>query len=151
MDWAQKNNTVRLERIVRDFQLLRLELLHARIYSTCVQIGCQSPVHFMTLPLDPEGWNRPRPYYWCDQHEPWERGGVGPKQPVHFDAIRQMRAKHNKEIIFRKLKIALGIPAGAAITEHFARDFFARLGEDGIEDCPGILGAGCGSEPDPCR
>jgi hypothetical protein len=128
VDCAQKNEITRLERMVRDFQMLRQKLSRASIHATCAQVDCQSPVRFMTLPLGPEGWNRPRPYYWCDRHKPCERSGVSPKQAVHFDAIPQMKTKREKQIMFRKLKAVLGIPTGAKMTEQFARDFFGTLG-----------------------
>ncbi len=128
VEWARDKDIEGLRSMIRDFDVLRGKLLHARINAICAKTGCNLPVRSMTLPLDREGWNRPRPYYWCNAHEPLERSGVSPKQAVHFDATKHIKTKHQKDVMFKKLRLAFGIKSGTQITEQFAQDFFDALG-----------------------
>src|SRR4029453_12635366 len=106
MDWAIKKDIVQLRGAVRDFNILRRKLLNAPITAKCAQSGCQRIPRSMTFPIDNEGFCHPSPYYWCEKHEPWQRSGISQKYPIHFDAIKQMKTKFEKESIFKKLKIA---------------------------------------------
>lgn len=125
--WARREKIERLGGMIQDFEQLRRKSFRALITAQCTETGCTLPVHSMTLPVDREGWCRPSPYYWCDGHKPWERSGVSEKLAIHFDAITRMKTRREKELMFKELRIAIGIAPRTRITECFARNFFAAL------------------------
>ncbi len=83
----------------------------------------------MTLPLDKWGRYWTSPYYWCDEHHPWEKeSGISDKLPVHFDVIKEFGFdKRGQKDIFMHVREALGIKKGTRITEEMAMRFFAKL------------------------
>jgi hypothetical protein len=127
MKWAHEQSISGLKNAVQDFDILRRKLRQAPVTAHCAQSGCQGTPCSMTFPVDKEGWCRVTPYYWCEKHEPWQRSGISQKYSIHFDAMRLMKTKFEKETIFRKLKIVFGIAPGTRITKEFARNFFAKF------------------------
>lgn len=117
----------RLSNFLTEFNRLRKKLHLAPIHFSCMEKHCRRRVSWMTLPASPKYGILPRPYWWCDKHDPWETTGITPKIPIHFDIIRRFNDKGGQRLVFRKVKNALGFKTGARITEKGARKFFANL------------------------
>jgi len=124
-EWAEEESI--LPKMRKHFSRLRRRLEHARLYVHCKDPRCGRTAKWMTLPRFHRGGWLPRPYYWCDEHGPWETSGISPKLPIHFDTIRAFRDKWGQKKTHKRIRQALGIKKGTRITEEFALRFFAKL------------------------
>jgi hypothetical protein len=114
-----------------EFKRLRIMLRRARISTLCREEGCKRKAKWVTLPMDTKMHYLASPYYWCDDHGPWEENPrISNKHPIHFNLIKLFA--HNKvgqKAIFKDIKEALGIKRGTRITEEMATSFFDDLAD----------------------
>ncbi len=109
-----------------EFDRLREKLLQAPLSVRCRQ--CRTTAKWMTLPIDNKGEYLALPYFWCDEHEPWEKlSGISEKRPIHFDILKPLRNKRSQKAIHRCIREALGIKKRTRISEQYAREFFENL------------------------
>ncbi|MGA2630974.1 MAG: hypothetical protein ABSG54_12275 [Terriglobia bacterium] len=123
--WAEDKPALR--KALKEFNRLRRKLRRAPIRAKCYGRDCKRRAKWMTLPLYYRGGYLPRPYFWCDKHEPWEESGISGKLPIHFDVVKVLKDKLGQKQIHRRIREAMGIPKGTKITEKFAKEFFANL------------------------
>jgi hypothetical protein len=124
MQWAREEGIRGLANALRDFDALRQKLRNAAIKVNCDRTGCGATARSLTFPIDQKGEYGLPPDYWCREHDP-SGGGISEKFPIHFDAIRHMKRKGERELLFRRLRVVFGIANGVRITKKFAQDFFA--------------------------
>lgn len=122
--WA--TDKPQLDSLLREFNHLRRALQEAPIVVSCAKSGCKRHPETMTLPIGPDRYYWPAPYFWCRKHEPWEKDGISPKLPIHFDTLDSFRDKKNRSAVHKSVLAAYGIKK-ASITERFASRFFANL------------------------
>ena len=121
-DWARDKPA--LKGMITEFNLLRQQPHKAAIVENCAKHNCQTKAEWMTLPLDKDGWCHSSPYFWCSEHNSWEKTGISEKYPVHFDAIQRVKIQSEKMSLFKRVRRAMGIKPRTRITEEFAQHFF---------------------------
>ena len=124
--WAEDKSHLRP--LLKEFRRLRQEMGEAPILVHCSEPGCKRTPKRMTLPLGPDRYYWPDPYFWCGKHSPWEDEGISPKLPIHLDTISSFEEKKNRSAVHKSVLRAYGINRKpSAITETFAGRFFANL------------------------
>ena len=79
----------------------------------CASSDCSKPGLSMSL------WGgSPRPYFWCEDHKPWEKVD---KEPISIEASAHFYRKGDQRWFLEELRFALGIER---VTKQVAEDFF---------------------------
>ena len=124
--WAR--DKPHLRPLLNEFRRLRQKLGETPILVHCSQPGCKRTPQQMTLPLGPDRYYLPAPYFWCRKHGPSEDEGISPKLPIELGTISSFNKKKNRSAIHKSVLQAYGINRNrSSITEGFAIRFFAKL------------------------
>ncbi|MEE8398332.1 MAG: hypothetical protein V3S89_04950 [Desulfobacterales bacterium] len=126
-DYAELEGQMEKERrkdstsaIIQEFDELRQIVLGRKTMASICRIpSCSRPgVKLSLYPAPGRGWV-PRPYFWCEEHEPWsKRAGV---LAISFDVSKLFKSKVDQRIFCKNLCRELGMER---VTKELAHSFF---------------------------